>query len=157
MATLHLMIGLPCSGKTTLAVQLEAQYSALRLTPDEWHTRLFGQDLEDEAHDTRHSLIEELLWAVAARVLTLGVDVILDYGMWAQVEREDYRARAANLGASSQVHFLDVKEDELLRRLEARNANLPTGKFSIPAEKIKVWMKIFQPPTQDELERREPI
>lgn len=157
MATLHLMIGLPCSGKTTLVVRLEAQYSALRLTPDEWHTRLFGQDLEDEAHNTRHGLIEEMLWEVAARVLTLGVDVILDYGMWAQVEREDYRTRATNLGASSEIHFLDVQEDELLRRLEARNANLPKGKFSIPADKLELWMKTFQPPTQDELERRESV
>ena len=36
MATLHLMVGLPCSGKTTLAKQLEQERSALRLTPDEW-------------------------------------------------------------------------------------------------------------------------
>jgi Predicted kinase len=37
MPTLHLMVGLPCSGKTTLARQLEHKYSALRLTTDEWH------------------------------------------------------------------------------------------------------------------------
>ncbi|MGE3273288.1 MAG: AAA family ATPase, partial [Chloroflexota bacterium] len=48
MAKLHLMVGLPGSGKTTLARQLEAQYSALRLTPDEWHIRLFGQDYGDD-------------------------------------------------------------------------------------------------------------
>ena len=36
VATLHLMVGLPCSGKTTLAKQLEQERSALRLTPDEW-------------------------------------------------------------------------------------------------------------------------
>ena len=35
MATLHLMVGLPGSGKTTLAHRLETQYSALRLTVDE--------------------------------------------------------------------------------------------------------------------------
>ena len=44
MATLHLMVGLPCSGKTTLARKLEHERSALRLTPDEWQLRLFGQD-----------------------------------------------------------------------------------------------------------------
>ena len=35
MATLHLMVGLPCSGKTTLAKKLEVERAALRLTPDE--------------------------------------------------------------------------------------------------------------------------
>jgi predicted kinase len=34
MATLHLICGLPCSGKTTLAKQLEQQHAALRLTTD---------------------------------------------------------------------------------------------------------------------------
>src|SRR5215207_4876224 len=84
MATLHLMVGLPCSGKTTLARQLETKYSALRLTADEWHIRLFGYDFwdniteSDEAkHASRHDAVESLMWDVAARVLLLGVDVIL--------------------------------------------------------------------------------
>ena len=34
MATLHLMVGLPCSGKTTEARRLERELGALRLTPD---------------------------------------------------------------------------------------------------------------------------
>jgi predicted kinase len=41
------MVGLPCSGKTTLAHKLEREQSALRLTPDEWQIDLFGQDAEE--------------------------------------------------------------------------------------------------------------
>jgi predicted kinase len=124
MATLHLMVGLPCSGKTTLAKQLEQQYSALRLTPDEWHTALFGYDVEEESHDTRHSLIEARLWEIAGRALALDVNVILDFGFWAKVEREDYRARAKQLGAGSEIHFLDVPEAELFERLAIRHTRL---------------------------------
>ena len=58
MATLHLMVGLPCSGKTTLAKKLEHERSALRLTPDEWQVGLFGQDAKEPEHDARHSFIE---------------------------------------------------------------------------------------------------
>ena len=36
MATLYLICGLPCSGKSTLAKQLELELSALRLTPDQF-------------------------------------------------------------------------------------------------------------------------
>src|SRR5512139_2882358 len=122
VTTLHLMVGLPCSGKTTLARRLEVERSALRLTPNEWHLRLFGQDVAELEHDTRHDLIEALLWEVAARALALGTNVILDFGFWSRVEREDFRGRAKLLGASSEVHFLDVSEAELLRRLAARNA-----------------------------------
>lgn len=155
MATLHLMVGLPCSGKTTLARTLEYECSALRLTPDEWQLRLFGQDAEEPEHNARHSLIEAMLWGVASRALVLGTNVILDFGFWAREEREDYRSRAKQLGASSEVHFLDVPEEELLRRLAQRNAQpLPTA-FYIPEEMMKPWIAFFQKPTPDELERRE--
>ena len=151
MTTLHLMVGLPCSGKTSLARSLERQHAALRLTPDEWHTRLFGLDLEHPEHDTRHNLIEAIMWEVAARALTLGINVILDFGFWAIEEREDYRARAAALGAGSEIHFLDVSQEVLLERLEARNNALPIETFLIPKTKLAEWITWFQPPSTEEL------
>ncbi|MGZ4496719.1 MAG: AAA family ATPase, partial [Nocardioides sp.] len=42
--TLHLPVGLPGSGKTTLARRLESERHALRLTKDEWVKALFGDD-----------------------------------------------------------------------------------------------------------------
>lgn len=155
MATLHLMVGLPCSGKTTLARELEDKCAALRLTPDEWQLRLFGQDAEEPEHDTRHTLIEALLWEVASRALALGTNVILDYGFWAREEREEYRLRARQLGASSEIHFLDVPTEELLRRLARRNAQRSLTAFYIPEAMMHPWIAFFQKPTLDELERRE--
>lgn len=155
MATLHLMVGLPCSGKTTRARQLEQERSALRLTPDEWQIGLFGQDAEAPEHDARHSFLEAMLWQVASRALELGTNVILDYGFWARAEREDYRQRAKRLGASSEVHFLDVPEEELLRRLAARNAQPSQTSFHIAEASMKPWIAFFQRPTPDELERRD--
>ena len=155
MATLHLMVGLPCSGKTTLAQKLESEHSALRLTTDEWHVRLFGQDAEEPEHDARHTLIESMLWNIASRALALGTNVILDFGFWAREEREDFRLRARQLGARCEVHFLDVPEQELLRRLALRNSQEPQESFYIPPESMKPWIAFFQRPTPDELERRE--
>jgi len=155
MATLHLMVGLPCSGKTTLAQKLEYELPALRLNLDEWHIRLFGQDAEEPEHDARHSLIEAQLWNIAGRALELGTNVILDYGLWAREEREEYRSRAKQLGAGSEVHYLDVSEGELLRRLEKRNSRPSQESFIIAEEAMKPWIAFFQKPTPDELERRE--
>ncbi|SDD32921.1 hypothetical protein SAMN02799630_02685 [Paenibacillus sp. UNCCL117] len=151
MATLHLTVGLPCSGKTTLARQLEQRYSALRLTPDEWHTRLYGQDLDDENRDKRHDFVESMLWEVAARVLVLGVDVILDFGCWVRSQRDDMRLRASQLGADFRIHFLDASEEVLFTRLADRNAQLPQGIVYIPANKLKEWTTIFEPLFPEEL------
>lgn len=151
MTILHLMVGLPCSGKSTRAKQLEAELGALRLTPDEWHIDLFGDDVADPAHDSRHDAVEALMWRVASTVLPRGVDVILDFGFWARAEREDFAARAAALGATTKVHFMDVPRDELLTRLAQRNAEAPEHAFIIPAEDLLGWLQRFEPPTTDEL------
>ena len=123
--------------------------------PDEWQLRLFGQDAEAPEHDARHTLIETLQWEVASRALALGINVILDYGFWAREEREDFRARAKQLGARSEVHFLDVGEHELLRRLAQRNAQPSSLAFHIPEEMMRPWIAFFQKPTPDELQRRD--
>ena len=138
-----------------MARELERTCAAIRLTPDEWQLRLFGQDAEDPQHDARHLAIEDLLWDVASRALELGTNVILDYGFWAREEREDYRARAKALGASSEVHYLDVAPEELVRRLALRNAERPEAAFVIPEWMMDPWIPFFQVPTADELERRE--
>src|SRR6476659_226348 len=147
------MVGLPCSGKTTLAKQIEHERSALRLTPDEWQVGLFGQDAKEPEHDERHSFIESMLWNIASRALELGTNVILDFGFWAREEREDYRLRAKRAGASSEVHFLDVSQEELLRRLAVRNWQPSQENFHIFEESITPWLEFLQKPTPEELER----
>lgn len=138
MPTLHLIVGLPCAGKTTYSKQLERDQPALRLTLDDWHIRLFGHDFTLDfvhpEHDARHQVIEKMMWDVAARALQLGNDVILDFGFWAKSERDDYRTRAAALGADSVVHYLHAPEAVLLSRLADRNARQPQGTFQIPPQ-----------------------
>ncbi|MFL6211266.1 MAG: AAA family ATPase [Pyrinomonadaceae bacterium] len=156
IATLHLMCGLPCSGKTTLAKQIEHERAALRLTPDEWIVSLYGAELAGAALDAARDPVEAVLWDLAARVLVLGVDVVLDFGFWTRGERDAFRARAAQLGARSELHFLAVPEEVLLPRLAARNEQLPPGIFWIDEARFKQWVSLFEPPTEAELRPREP-
>ena len=121
MATLHLMVGLPGSGKTTEAIELEHKYKALRLTPDEWQDFLFGHDIADPEHDERHTKVEELMWKIAVKVLKSGVDVILDFGFWTKSERDEFRRKAHSLRANSKIHYMDVPSDIIWERLSVRN------------------------------------
>jgi predicted kinase len=155
MATLYLMVGLPCSGKTTRAKELEDELFALRLTPDEWHVALFGHDILDPEHNKRHSLIESMLWQIATRAISLGTNIILDFGFWAREEREYFRSRTRELGARSEIIFMDVGEEELIRRMRIRNENLTDTIHFIPEEMMRSWIQFFQKPDRDELLPRE--
>jgi predicted kinase len=151
MATLHLMVGLPCSGKTTKAKILEKKYNAIILTLDKWHIKLFGNDTMDKNHDIRHRIIEEVMLEIAERLLILGTNVILDFGFWGKEERMHLKNKAKELGVNFKVHFMDVPKEELYKRLDKRNNEIPAGTFEIPKEKMDEYMEMFQPPERGEL------
>lgn len=145
--TLHLIAGLPASGKSTLAAALAAETGAVRLTPDVWMSRL-GFDGYDV---TARSRIEALHWDLTQTLLAKGVSVILETGFWTRAERDLCRDRATELGVRSKLHFADAPLEELVRRLTLRNADLPPDTFRVEPEHLAEWSVLFERPQPDEL------
>ena len=150
-ATLHLMVGLPGSGKTTRAKELEKTENAVRFTPDEWHLHFYGHDMHEPEHDERHTRVEQMMWKTAERLLEMGISVILDFGFWSREERDGLRRQAQRLGADFRIHYMDVPLDELHRRISLRNAQAGNGVFSVTREELETWAGWFQTPTEEEL------
>ncbi len=150
MPTLYLICGLPGAGKTTLAKKLERTHNALRLSPDEWIAQILA-DANDRAElDRLRDPIEALQWEVAMRTLSLGANVILEWGFWAREERDGYRQKAEALGFTVETLYLKVSLEDLWERLSKRNANLPPGTFEITRERIDLWWTLFQEPDAEE-------
>ena len=147
MTDLYLMCGLPAAGKTTRAMELERDVPALRLCPDEWLIAMFGPSREENDH--RRDAMEALQWEVAKRAIELGVNVVLDWGLWTSGERDYYRWHAERLGARTQVVFCDAPIEELKARLRVRNDEPDT--FRIEDHEMDEWVHLFQPPTAREL------
>ncbi|MFF3787530.1 AAA family ATPase [Streptomyces sp. NPDC001933] len=156
VSVLFLTCGLPGSGKTTLARRLEREWSALRLTADEWlhelHPNLSGDEL-----DAMRDPVERVQWSVAVRVLETGGNVVLDWGLWSREERDHYRTEAQALGARVVLYLLDPPSDELRRRLSERNGDLPQGTFHITQDRLDDATRYFQRPTAEELAEFDPF
>ncbi|MFZ1019790.1 MAG: ATP-binding protein [Minisyncoccia bacterium] len=146
MSTLHIICGVPCSGKSTLAKKLEKEHPALRLTPDEWMDRIVG----DGYNEAKREIVEKIQCEIAEQALKLGVDVILENGFWTRKERDDLRDMAKRIGAVAKVYYFDVTRDELIRRLRERNKNLPKHNFHLEEHQIDEALKLFEAPTLDE-------
>lgn len=146
-STLFVMVGLPASGKTTRAKEIEEERLALRLTPDEWMIPLFN---DNDADGKRNVLEGRLIW-LALRALSQGMDVVLDFGVWAKVERSALRALAAEAGASCELVYLEIDEAEQRRRRDRRAALEPEFNFEISDEELADYRRRFAAPGVAEL------
>ena len=136
------MCGLPGSGKTTHAKQLQAGYCAIRLCADEWLDAL-SLDIRDELMREK---IECLQWQLGQQLLNLSLTVIIEWGTWGRSERDALRLRARELGVGVELHYLSVPVEVLLDRVQRRRMEEPP----IKREQLLQWANAFQAPTVQE-------
>ena len=153
MSVLHLMVGLPGAGKTALALQLARDLPALRLSADDLHLALFGDDMDDPAHGPRHDAIEAALWPLALQALQAGAAVVLDFGFWARAERWSHRHRAAALGFASRLQVPPDPGNAIrLARIAARGHG-----FRVTAQDMALYETLYEPPDDAECRDHGPV
>jgi predicted kinase len=152
VATLILMVGLPAAGKTTRAKEIAAAHRALRLTPDHWMIPLFGNSIGDfQRPGGERWVLEGRLISVALQALRLGVDVVLDYGLWGRDERSALRWLARSAGATCQIVYLPVDKSVQLARIAHRQETAPHQTFPMSEADVDAWRTQFQAPDSAEL------
>lgn len=133
MPTAHLLFGFPGSGKTTLANRLEIERRAVRFTPDEWMARLFGDDPPAATFQYQAAAILDIMQPIWIRCLSLGIDVVLDFGFWSRAERDRVRDLVKDIGATPILWAVSCSDDEARRRIALRNAAPHHSLYIAPA------------------------
>jgi len=141
---LVVVCGLPGAGKTTYAKGLvAANPDAVRLCPDDWMGAA-GINLWD---GTAREQIESCQWALARAFLAQGRTAIIEWGTWSRNERDTLRMGARALGASAELHFLDVPVEVLFERVKARKMESP----AISLDDLRKWSEVFERPDAAEM------
>lgn len=151
--TLFLTVGLPGTGKTTGARRIEIERKALRLTKDEWMKALYGPGNPSIASD----VIEGRLIEIGLRAIELGVNVVIDFGLWGRDERSALRRAASNRAAAVEMRYFDLTPAEQRRRLDRRQAEEPHTTWHMSDDELATWADIIAVPTAGELDGSEPI
>lgn len=145
--TLHLLMGLPGSGKSTFAKLLQKQTFAIRLSSDDYRLMLFAHPtFSQKEHDNLYALLDHNV----EHLLASGHDVIYDANLNRRVHRDEKYKLARRHGAKVILWWLDVpralaKE----RRLSTQDERLiPEGESS--ENMFDRVTKIIELPDNDE-------
>lgn len=152
--TIYLIVGLPGAGKTTRAMELEVSESALRLTPDDWQMAIFRADSPRQWRSAERAdhrdRIEGKLVEAGLRAARLGINVVLDFGLWAKDERSALRWMADSVGVRAQVVYVPIDYEEQRRRMAHRYEAAP-GQFQMSDAELQQWHVQFEAPDQEEV------
>lgn len=145
---MYLMVGLPGSGKTTRAKELEKTHPAIRFNADEWIVELYEHVDDGSNRVIIRDKVEQLQWRLTKKLLKLGKSVILDWGFWSASEREKYAEEAHSLRADVKIEFLDAPINELWKRASRRIETQELGFLHFTKQDLEGWANIFEPPTE---------
>jgi predicted kinase len=150
---LHFIFGWPGAGKTTLARQLGERERAVVFCEDEWLATLAPEPITSLSQYIEVSTrVRRLIAPLAARLLELGVSVVLDFAGNTPPHRAWAKAIAEAAPAEHLLHVLDVPVDECRRRLHERNAAKPVGLYfgDVSDELFDAVVQRIVPPRDDE-------
>lgn len=145
--TLHLLMGLPGSGKTTLAKHIQKITGAIRLSSDDFRLLLFPDPTFSQ---TEHDNLYKILDHNVEHLLEGGRDVIYDANLNRRMHRDEKYTLAKKYDANVVLWWLRTP-DELSkkRRIDDQNHMLiPDGET--PERMFDRIAGVFEPPQNDE-------
>lgn len=149
MATVVLLCGKLCCGKSTYTKTLLEHRRAMLLSCDELMLSLLPEQLGD-LHDEVAHKAQAYLFARAAELLALGIDVILDWGFWQKESRRTAEAFFRSRGFDTEWIYLKVTDEEWRRRIAKRNAETPPDTYRVDEGLMEKCQARFEEPSPEE-------
>ena len=152
MAKIISLCGLICTGKSTYAQRLRKEMDAALLSVDEITLALFHEDVGD-MHDVYAERAEKYIYRKAVELAEVGIDSVLDIGLWTRQKRDGARAYFAQNGVEFEIHYITVPRDEWFKRIAQRNAAVKAGAceaYFVDGGLAEKCLDLFEPPQEDE-------
>jgi len=154
LAKVILICGKICSGKTKYAKSIMNKTNAVILSVDEITLALFGQHL-GEKHDEITGKTEKYLLKKAAEIISIDVNVILDWGFWTYKTRKFVTDYFKELNINIEWHYVDIDNKTWYKNVQKRNKDIEnnTGNaYFIDDSLAKKFWDLFEEPKPNEMD-----
>ncbi len=154
MAKVILVCGKICSGKTTYAKDICRKRKAVLLSSDELISSMFHPN-ENEYHDMIIDKVHTYLMNKSLEIINAGTDVVLDWGFWTSLSREEISKFYNQQGIDIEWHYLDIKITNWDRNIKKRNNDVLNNKtmdYFVDCGLLDKLDILFVPPSADEID-----
>lgn len=148
-----LLIGKVACGKTTYARKMEQQGNAVLLSLDELQLDIFGATPTREQLDSSYTGCSEYQKRLAFKLVSMGVDVYLDWGFWQQSARQQTRWEFEKQGIEVVQYYFDIPLAIRHQRNNKRNLADDTLSFKIEPKDIDFFDRFFEEPAIQESDK----
>ncbi|MEC0091113.1 AAA family ATPase [Paenibacillus macquariensis] len=156
MAIIYMLCGKVGSGKSTYAKTLKERHQAMILSCDDLMLSLFEEELGDQ-HQRILRKSSAYLYHLAEELVSIGVNVVLDFGYWSRKERTEVRRHFSSKGITTELHYINTPDIQIQQQLHRRNqdiANRQSTVYHIDDEMRQYFDSKFDEPTEDEISAR---
>jgi predicted kinase len=148
MSRFHLLCG-PCgAGKTSYAIKLADELSAVRFSSDEWIKKLYDDSLSSEMFTAYQTSVRNLAWDYALRIADLGIDSIMDFGFWTRKGRDKARQLITDHGHSYVLYY--VTAPQYIRKQRVLRRSQEEDQLKIDEAAFDKFEHMFESPDDDE-------
>lgn len=154
MATVILVCGKVCSGKTLYANEIKATYNAVVLSYDDIIYKLMKKYTYATFKKYCPSVYDYLL-GKAEEIAMAGGSVILDCGFETKAMRDEAKKRLTDKGLCVKIHYIEVSNDAWVNNIAKRNIDATTDAcagFMVDDEIKSECIKTFEEPLRDEVD-----
>ncbi len=154
MAKVILICGKICSGKTFYCKSIQQKYNAVLLSCDEIESQIFHHSL-GEKHDEVAVDIKKYLHKKTVDIISVGSNVVLDWGFWTRAERAEVSRYYQSKGIEFEWHYVDVTDEIWECNILSRNEAVISGKsddYYVDEGLLNKIKSLFEIPTEDEMD-----
>lgn len=145
--TLHLLMGLPGAGKTTLAKTLQKLTKAARLSSDDYRTLIYPEPtFSQKEHDNLYGLLDHSV----EHLLEANHDVIYDANLNRKIHREEKYELAKKYNAQVRLWWVRTPQELAKQRRIDEQDHLLIPDDETPEKMFDRIAKAFEPPDTDE-------